>query len=421
MDSFRNQAIKILQDNDRGNFTIPTNRLYPFQWNWDTAFTALGVSYFDDYRAWKEIKTLLNSQWKDGMIPHIVFHTDDIDYFPGPKEWKVNSEPPTSGHSQPPILSSIVWELINRRRSNNKEQLKLIFKKLFKYHKWYINNRDPNQTGLISIVHPWESGRDNSIDWDIGLDNIKIPGDLGQYKRRDTVHVDKSERPTKEHYDKYMSIVKFGRDISWDHLKIYNDGPFLMSDPGVQFILLRSSKDLLKISKYLHLDNYISEINIWIERLTKGCEKLWNKNINAFSAIDTRTGVYSDAITSASFLCFYAGVGSSKQTSHMLEHLNRFVSYANYGLPSLDPIHKKFDPKCYWRGPSWAIMNYLIAKGTLENKKDAISKKIISTTVNAIELSGFAEYFDPINGRGLGGNSFSWTAAMYLEFLNTKI
>ena len=59
MDSFRNQAIKILQDNDRGNFTIPTNRLYPFQWNWDTAFTALGVSYFDDYRAWKEIKTLL--------------------------------------------------------------------------------------------------------------------------------------------------------------------------------------------------------------------------------------------------------------------------------------------------------------------------------------------------------------------------
>ena len=27
---------------------------------------------------------------------------------------------------------------------------------------------------------------------------------------------------------------------------------------------------------------------------------------------------------------------------------------------------------------------------------------------------------DPTNGRGLGGNSFSWTAAMYLEFLNTK-
>ena len=58
------RAKQILNENDKGSYTIPTECLYPFQWNWDTAFTALGVSYFDDYRAWKEIKTLLNSQWK---------------------------------------------------------------------------------------------------------------------------------------------------------------------------------------------------------------------------------------------------------------------------------------------------------------------------------------------------------------------
>ena len=47
--------------------TIPTNRLYPFQWNWDLAFTALGVSYFDDYRAWKNknIVKFSMERWND--------------------------------------------------------------------------------------------------------------------------------------------------------------------------------------------------------------------------------------------------------------------------------------------------------------------------------------------------------------------
>ena len=37
-----------------------------------------------------------------GMIPHIVFRHNDPDYFPGPTIWDTNTEPPTSGHSQPP-------------------------------------------------------------------------------------------------------------------------------------------------------------------------------------------------------------------------------------------------------------------------------------------------------------------------------
>ena len=32
-----------------------------------------------------------------------------------------------------------------------------------------------------------------------------------------------------------------------------------------------------------------------------------------------------------------------------------------------------------------------------------------------------AEYFDPINGVGLGGRDFSWTAAIHLELLKDKI
>ena len=39
-------ARTVLQENDRGGYTVPTDALYPYQWNWDSAFAALGFSEF---------------------------------------------------------------------------------------------------------------------------------------------------------------------------------------------------------------------------------------------------------------------------------------------------------------------------------------------------------------------------------------
>ena len=71
------QAIDILRKNDRGGFTIPTARLYPYQWNWDSAFIALGFATFDLNRAWRDLELLLEGQWSNGMVPHILFRQND--------------------------------------------------------------------------------------------------------------------------------------------------------------------------------------------------------------------------------------------------------------------------------------------------------------------------------------------------------
>ena len=102
------ESIRIIKMNDRGGYTVPTNRLYPYQWNWDSGFTALGIWHFNKWRAWLEIMVLLEAQWDDGMVPHIVFRHHDPDYFPGPDIWQSNTEPSTSGHSQPPVLASVI-------------------------------------------------------------------------------------------------------------------------------------------------------------------------------------------------------------------------------------------------------------------------------------------------------------------------
>ena len=48
MKSTVNLAKKTLINNRRLKYTLPTNtKLYPAQWNWDSAFIALGYSNFN--------------------------------------------------------------------------------------------------------------------------------------------------------------------------------------------------------------------------------------------------------------------------------------------------------------------------------------------------------------------------------------
>jgi glycogen debranching enzyme len=84
------------------------------------------------------------------------------------------------------------------------------------------------------------------------------------------------------------------------------------------------------------------------------------------------------------------------------------------GLPSTAPFAEGFEPKRYWRGPVWAIVNWLIADGLRANDLEELARRLEQGTVRAIEQAGFCEYFDPTTGEGLGGGEFSWTAAAYL-------
>ncbi len=409
------RARAILEKNDRGGYTVPTARLYPYQWNWDSAFVALGFATFDRDRAWRELEMLLEGQWPDGMIPHILFRRDDPDYFPGPSVWRANLGPiPSGGISQPPVLASVVRMLVEGGGAEDARRGAATVERIAAWHRWWHTARTPDGCATVATVHPWETGRDNCPDWTVGLDAMTVPDDLMPYTRMDTTHANPAQRPSTAQYDRFVAIIQAGRELSWDQKALTETGPFLMADPGLHFILLRADRDLLALAE--RFGGPVDEIEGWIEAGVAGSDSLWNADIGAFCARDVRGGTFSDGVSSASALAFYADAGTDAQRASTLAHVERIGRAATYLMPSWDPEHPAFEAQRYWCGPLWCQMNRMIAQGLAEAGHDALAARVRDDLAAVIGQSGFFECFDPVSGAGCIGTDFSWTAALWLEW-----
>lgn len=407
-DFLDSQARDILHLNDRGGYTVPTAGLYPYQWNWDSAFAAWGFAMFDIDRAWQELETLFRGQWDTGMVPHIIFHQVDPDYFPGPDVWGGVGPMPSSGISQPPVAASIARWIYEMDSEAGEVRARALFSKMAAWHKWFIDWRS-DENGAICITHPWEAGRDNTPDWDGAMAGIN-PAGVGEYHRRDTSHVDGSMRPKKYDYDRYIWLVQLGARNKWDQTIWKRDNPFRVADPTMTFILLRAQRDLIALGEALGED--VSAIKATISTLEAGARSLWNDKLQCFDARDVHAGVWSNCVSNASFLNWYAGV----ESSGMVEQYDRVTGLCRYPVPSHDPASPRFEAKRYWRGPTWGMMNAMIGIGLAEHGMDERAEALCGATRNMIANHGFAEYFDPLSGEPAGGQTFTWTAAIWLAW-----
>jgi|HubBroStandDraft_5_1064220.scaffolds.fasta_scaffold04842_2 hypothetical protein len=419
-DKLGGRAREILVQNDRGGYTVPNGRVYPFQWNWDSAFVALGFATFDLDRAWRELESLFEGQWSDGFLPHIIFWKNDSGYFPGPDVWATGHTPSTSGITQPPVAASSVralWERGDPARF--RPRLERLFPQLLAWHRWFEHVRDPFGQGLALVVHPWESGRDNSPEWE-GPAQLVDTSRVGAYERRDTRHLDQSMRPTQLDYDRFVALVQFGRSLGWDHKRIGLESPFRVVDVGTTMILLRANRDLLALAEVLGRDADAAQLRRSIARAENGVSWLWNDQVGAYCSRDVITGQSSGIVTSASFLSFYAGVRHEARDQRLLAHLERIAAQVQYLVPSLDPAHAGFDSLRYWRGPVWAIVNYMIGSGLSSMGHKQWGDRVRSDTRQLLAQAGMYEYFCPLTGRGIGGDDFSWTSAIWLHWLDTS-
>ena len=94
-----------------------------------------------------------------------------------------------------------------------------------------------------------------------------------------------------------------------------------------------------------------------------------------------------------------------------------FHSEAGIGVASADLLGADFSRRRYWRGPVWANLNWLLARGLRQHGLTAQAARLEATTLQLAERGGIREYFDPLTGEGRGSEDFSWTAAALLDIL----
>ena len=404
--------------NDRGGYTVPNAKVYPFQWNWDSAFVALGFAVFDEDRAWRELETLFLGQWQDGMAPSIVFHRPDPGYYPGPDTWGTAHVPPTTGISQPPVAATAARALFQAApdKAQARQRLSGLFPQLLAWHRWWHETRDPDATGLVTVVHPWETGRDNSPEWDEPLSRVKPLRDVSAL-RKDKTHVNAAERPTDDFYNRVMRLVDEAKALEWQGELVARGLSFRVCDIGVQSILMRADRDLLALARELGRDTEAAVLEGWIERGVAAFGRLKHED-GSFRSLDLVSGRLAPVATSASYLPLYARACTDAEAERLAQILAGWSTKAVYAVPSTSPKAAAFDPVSYWRGPVWLVVNRMIADGFKGYGLGEVANRIRADSRRLAETHGLREYFDPRNGAGLGGKDFSWSSAIWLSWLS---
>lgn len=409
-----NNAIEILRENDRGSYTVPTHGLYPFQWNWDSCLTALGQAHFDEDRAWTEIETLMAHQWPCGMVPHIVFHQPDDGYFPGPDVWQTGRPVPTSGITQPAVAGFALRQLWDRStdRAALEPRLRALLPKVAAWHRWFYATRDPKGEGLVALIHPWESGRDNSVDWDEAFS--RVPQTTSAYTRKDILHADPAHRPTKDWYDRYVWLVEHFRSLDWDTAKLHEASPFQVVDPGFNAILLRACADVADMAEDLGLEEIAAENRGYAARGIAAMESLWSDSHGQYLCRDRVQGTLVNSPSIGGLLAAFCAIPQPR-AARIAQTIDGHGT--RFRVASHPPSDPRYDGKRYWRGPVWLVVNYMIADGLARAGLADAAGRITASSLDLIRTGGFAEYYDPQTGEACGGARFTWTAAMVLEFI----
>lgn len=423
----RARAREVLTINDRGGYTVPTARLYPFQWNWDSAFVAMGFATYDVDRAYRELERLVEGQWNDGMIPHIVFHARSDDYYPGPDVWGTQGRTPpgapaTTGITQPPVFATALRYVDDRAagRGDREQRTRALYRAALRWHRWWMSARDPDGRGLVAILHNWESGSDNSPAWDDAL--ARVPATtVNPVRRKDTGHVDAAMRPRDIDYARYIHLVEGYRAVEWQPEAMWRIAPFKVADIQSTAILARASEDLAEVARRHGTDEERREIDAMRARLSDAIMRQWSPAHARFLSRDLVSDQDIEAPSQAGFVPLAALDLPPAMAAEVTKEIARWLDAQPIPcVPSTPSTAPQFDAKRYWRGPIWAIINWYVVAGLRRNRQHALADRIETGMIDVIRRSGLAEYFDPITGEGCGGTSFSWTAAYLLLATDTK-
>lgn len=372
------------REKDGHAYTVPSPDSYPYQWFWDSCFHAIILSRFDIATAKAELRSLACWQFKNGMIPHMIYwERAPKSTFPTIRWGKRR----TSSLIQPPMLAYAVWQVY--KVDPDQRFLADMLPVIHRLHRFLLRQRDPRHNHLIGIINPDESGEDNSPRFDQAL-HLKSKQKIdANYKER--LRLIEQFRQSHFVIKGRMDQAHWVRDVPINaifaaNLDVEADIAEELDDTGAAIAARRYALLVRNAMRHYMRDGYM----------------LWSNLGLDYTPIEVKTW--------AIFSPLFAGILHKKEAEELVEkHLLNPKEFATpYGVPTVACDEPSFDPAGFWRGPVWIATNWFIYRGLKRYGFDEEAAKIADDSLKLIQLSGFREQYDPLTGEGYGARGFTW-------------
>jgi len=350
-------------------YTRPSPTRYPWQWYWDSCFTAIAWRRFDPARSRSELETLLAAMREDGFIGHVIFWDRPLSYRRLTYYNVTSRRAEMTGTIQPPLLAW-AWRIaVGDPRSEPR---------IGRHHEWLVANRDLEGDGLLWLVQPDESGLDSSPKFD------------PVWGRR--AHARWG----------FPLLVARNRRLGWDARRARERGWPVLCEVVTNV--------LWGLARLAHGDPSITPALV---------ERLWDDRRGMFLD-EVQPGGMRPAIETWAALAPLAlpdlpeAIGRRMVTEHLLDS-DRFwlpipPASVSAAEPSFEPNRGPGRKRRYWRGPTWVNAAWLLWIGLVRLGYEDAAEQMARRLGETVLGQGLREYYDPFTGEGLGALDFGWTS-----------
>jgi hypothetical protein len=355
-------------------YSVPNPGTYPHLWLWDSCFHAVLWAKLGDGRAaGQELDAVLAGQLAGGMVPHMRYGGAGPDTWLGPLPGTSSlTQPPMFGHAAR-VMSDAGIQLSAATLARARAGLDWLWE----------NRRTPE--GLIYVVHPWEAGNDHSPRWD----DWGAPGRTSDGYSRSARTAWNKER---------MAEVSFSADgaACWS-------ASFVACPAAFNAYTAFNLRELAAITGDPELETRAAALaEAMDEQLWDDSEQLWS-DLAVVGGGPSVSIPISDGVMGA---LVTADRAKARAALAQLADPARFG--APYGPANVARSHPAYDPDTYWRGPAWPPLNYLFQQAFRRQGMDDEAAWLAKLTETGAVASGWAEYWNPDNGRGLGAVPQTW-------------
>ena len=354
-------------------YTAPSGQRYPWQWYWDSCFSAIAWRRFDRARATAELESLLAASTADGFIGHTIFWGEPVSLVRS-LFYNLRSRADfMTATIQPPLLAW-AWRVAVGDPAS--------VPSLLRHQEWVERERAIDGDGLLWIVQPDESGLDASPKFDsaFGWYANGLPG--------------------------FPLLVRHNRRHDFDARRIIAArGP----------VVCGTATNVL---------NGLSRLALGLPSITPQIvERLYDERSGLFHQIVRRGSERSPsrhpvvtwaALSPLALPDLPEEIGRRLVEEHLLNPHRFWLPVPPPSVSADEPRFSRHDHflfvRRYWRGPTWINAAWLLWLGLVRLGYDQQAADMAARIGRAVDAVGLREYYDPFTGRGMGATDFSWSA-----------